>query len=143
MAMKEMNALIIEATNDTPKVVFDPENNVFEIAGNSYPENTTKFYTQVLDWLSAYKEASQPGSSFTLKFSLDYFNTSSAKYILEVLRVVEEIRKKGVDAVIHWYYLPDDSDMLESGQDYESSVNLPFEFIEREDEDDEDMEDFF
>ncbi len=138
-----MNALIIEATNDTPKVVFDPENNIFEILGNSYPENTTKFYSKILEWLDEYKNAVQPGSDFVLKFSLDYFNTSSAKYILEVLRVVEEIRKKGVNAVIQWHYLPDDSDMLESGQDYESSVNLPFEFIEREDEEDDDMDDFF
>ncbi|MBI4645194.1 MAG: DUF1987 family protein [Bacteroidia bacterium] len=36
-------ALIIEPTDETPKVVFDPEKNIFEISGRSMPEDTVKF----------------------------------------------------------------------------------------------------
>lgn len=138
-----MEKLYIEAKDDTPKVNFDPENLQFEIVGNSYPEDSAKFYTPVLQWLSEFEnrlDTSVPQPIY-FDFCLDYFNTSSAKYILEILRILEAIRKKGIDLRVRWHYYEEDTDMLESGEDYQLSVDVPFEMVVREPEEEE--EDFF
>jgi len=139
-----MERMYIEAKDDTPAVRFDPMEFKFEIAGNSYPEDSAKFYNAVLEWLNAFKDQIEPSSvpqPLYFDFCLDYFNTSSAKYILEILRVLEAIRNKGVDLRIRWHYYEEDTDMLESGEDYQMSVNVPFEMVVREKEEEE--EDFF
>ncbi len=54
-----MEALDIKATNDTPRVILDPENDIFEISGRSLPEDVVTFYQPVLDWLDDYKVSSR------------------------------------------------------------------------------------
>jgi len=46
-----MEPLIIEATPKTPKVVFDPNENLYEISGRSLPENVVKTYDPVIKWI--------------------------------------------------------------------------------------------
>lgn len=125
-----MKALIIASTDETPKVSLDADAGLFEFVGNSYPENSTKFYTPILDWLKQFIEES-PNVSVTVDFNFDYFNTSSAKYILEILRLIQEHHEKGCPSKVRWYYSEDDTDMLENGEDYQSTINVPFEIIER------------
>ena len=49
-----MNILFIEASKDSPKVVFDPTTNIFEISGKSHPENVKEFFKPILEWLNNY-----------------------------------------------------------------------------------------
>lgn len=128
-----MKPLHIQATDDTPKVVLDPDGGVFEFVGNSYPENSSKFYTPVLEWI---KDFIQNGTTAKVEasFNFDYFNTSSAKYILEILRLVEDYHNgDNKECTIKWFYFEEDTDMLEAGEDYQRTVGVPFELIERED----------
>ncbi|MDX2062792.1 MAG: DUF1987 domain-containing protein [Bacteroidia bacterium] len=127
-----MKSYLIEATDDTPKVILDPEAGTFEFIGNSYPENSSKFYTPVLDWMKEFI-ASGGGKAVVASFNFDYFNTSSAKYILEILRLIEDYHKAGNDCKIKWHYFEEDTDMLEAGEDYERTIGVPFELIERDD----------
>jgi hypothetical protein len=127
-----MKPYIVEATDDTPRVQMDAEQNVFEFVGNSYPENSSKFYTPVLDYIKEFIKES-PIKQATFSFNFDYFNTSSAKYILEILRLVEDYAKAGNTCTIKWYYFEEDTDMLEAGEDYQRTVQVPFELIMRED----------
>lgn len=127
-----MKPLYVEPTDDTPKVSLDPGQGVFEFVGNSYPENSAKFYTPVLDWLKEFAREI-PRKEVITTFNFDYFNTSSAKYILEILRIVEDYHKAGNECKIKWYYFEEDSDMLEAGEDYQRTVHIPFELIQRED----------
>jgi SiaC family regulatory phosphoprotein len=127
-----MKPLNIDSTDDTPKVALDHQAGVLEFIGNSYPENSSKFYSPILDWLKDFQKHSQ-AKKVVASFNFDYFNTSSAKYILEILRLIEDYQKAGNECLIKWFYFEEDTDMLEAGEDYERTVAVPFELIERED----------
>ena len=120
-----MDALIIEATDDTPKVVLDPSNNNFEFSGKSLPEDVTTFYGPVMDWLDGYAEATNPKT--VVKFNLVYFNTASSKLILDILFKLEEIFDDGNDISVEWHYQEEDEDMEEAGEEYGDLVEMPLE----------------
>ncbi|QQS51634.1 MAG: DUF1987 domain-containing protein [Bacteroidota bacterium] len=123
-----MEALLIEGTQKTPAIEFDPQKGVLEIKGRSIPENSIEFYKPVVDWLEEYSSAA--AAKTVVNVHLEYFNTSSSKCILDVFKKLESIHKSNNDIQINWYYEEDDEDMLEAGEDYESIIRVPFKMIE-------------
>jgi hypothetical protein len=119
--------LKIEPTHKTPKVYFDPAENVFEVSGRSIPEDSVSFYKPLLDWLDDYAKSPNPKTPF--KFELEYFNTSSSKNILEMLKKLEGIYQGGNEVTIYWYYDEDDEDMEETGEDYKALLTVPLELV--------------
>ncbi|PKQ70717.1 MULTISPECIES: DUF1987 domain-containing protein [Raineya] len=118
-----MEIINLEGTEETPKVILDKDNGIFEISGRSLPEDVRTFYQQVLDWLDKYAAAPNPETKFT--FKLEYFNTASSKVILDVLTKLEGIS----GAKVIWYHHDDDEDMEEAGKEFQDIVDgLPFEF---------------
>jgi hypothetical protein len=122
-----MDILKIEKTSDTPNVILDSTNNLFEFSYRSLPENAIDFYNPILDWIEEYSK--NPNNETVVDFKLEYFNTASAKQIAKVLLKLLEISKKA-KVKINWYYDKNDTDMLASGQRYSKLINLEFEFIE-------------
>lgn len=118
--------LKIEGTIDTPTVIFDPLNNVFEISGRSYPEDTKEFYTPILEWVDKYKV--EPQKETIINFKLDYFNSSSYKPLLDILMMMEKIKEKGSIVQTNWYYKNGDIDMKEVGEEFSELVDIPFSF---------------
>jgi hypothetical protein len=127
-----MKAIYIQATQDTPAVTLDVQKGIFEIKGNSYPEDSAHFYNPIIEWLQELLNSTFNGS-IEFNFNFDYFNTSSAKFILEILRILEEFQEKNVKTLVRWHYYEDDIDILESGEDYKNIVSVPFELISRDD----------
>jgi len=117
-----MEILKLEGGDDTPSVVLDKDNRIFEITGRSLPEDTVGFYQPVVSWITSYALEPLPSTHFT--FKLDYFNTSSSKVILDLLKQLKEI--KGMRIV--WYYQEDDEEILEAGKEYSEQVDVPFDF---------------
>lgn len=125
-----MDALIIEGTDDSPKVVLDPENNLFELSGKSLPENVVGFYQPILDWINFYAFSPNPETNFL--FKLDYFNTASAKLILDILLKLERMHEDGNKVHVLWHSLEDDEDMQDSGKAYANMIKIPFEHVSYE-----------
>lgn len=139
-----MNNLIIQPTDHTPKVVFDFEKlqkgkHIFEISGESKPEDVESFYKPVLHWmdelrtnLKAFEDKAHDNRmrKIRLKFKMNYFNSSSAKYLYDIIRKMEEIQEHCHNASIKivWIYHPKDLDMLDAGEEFKSMTSLPFEF---------------
>ncbi len=127
--------LIIQQTNYSPKVVLDPENNAYEISGESRPPDVHEFYDLVLTWLddfSMYLEAShniEDPIVFNLNF--EYFNSSSAKYILDFCKQLAGINSNWGNLAIRWHYDHDDPDMLEAGREISRIAELPFEYFKK------------
>ena len=120
-----MSNLIINDSIKTPTVVFDITG-ILEIKGKSIPENSLEFYRPVFEWLDIYSQSPAPKTE--LKISLEYFNTSSSKCLLDILRRLETINLSGKSAVkVLWFYDADDEDMMEAGEDYQALVKIPFE----------------
>ncbi|HNV80947.1 MAG: DUF1987 domain-containing protein [Tenuifilaceae bacterium] len=122
-----METIKIMGTDDTPTVILDAENDIFEISGRSLPEDVTAFYDPILNWLDEYAANPNPKTIFT--FKLVYFNTASSKLLLDILMKFEEMRENGLDVLIKWYYPEDDEDMQEAGEEYADIVDVPFEQV--------------
>ncbi len=123
-----MEIIKINATEDTPKVILDHVNRVFEISGRSLPEDVVVFYQPVMQWLDELER--NPVENMELSIKLEYFNTASSKLILDILLKLEGILQKGTPLKVRWYFLSTDSDMKEAGEEYSEIVGLPFEIVE-------------
>ena len=123
-----MKVLDIKATNDTPKVLFDPQNEIFEISGRSLPEDVVLFYQPVLDWLEEYMEDPLEYTEFVFKYV--YFNTATSKLIQDILFKLEQLHENGHKIKVIWYYEEDDEDMLDLGEEFEEIVDLDFDIVQ-------------
>jgi hypothetical protein len=117
-----MEILNLEGTADTPKIILDKGNQIFEISGRSLPEDSAEFYKPVLEWIANYAKQPNPATEFV--FKLEYFNTSSSKLILDVLSALEDIEGMKIE----WCYMEDDEDMEEAGKEFSELVEIPFEY---------------
>ncbi len=124
----DMEGLVIAATGKTPKVVLDPSKGWLEISGCSIHENSDKFFSPIQDRIEAY--ARMPARATTVRMEMSYFNSSSAKYILDILRRLEDLHMEGTSKVVlEWRYRSDDLDMQEAGSDYGSLLEFPVKLI--------------
>ncbi len=122
-----MTSLIIEGTNKTPFISSDVERGIIEIRGRSNPENANDFYKPVLDWVDEYVKT--PVAKTTVNLELEYFNTTSSKCILSLLKKLESSRDSSRDVVVNWYYEKNDEDERETGEFYQRMTELSFNYI--------------
>ena len=120
-----MQKLEITNTVDTPYLLLDKEQNKFEISGRSLPEDSFGFYGPIHKWLEDY--VNSPNPSTELVMHLDYFNSSSARNIVEMLFILEKIKDTGNEVKVTWLYNKEDDVMKSRGEEIESVVELPFE----------------
>jgi hypothetical protein len=119
-----MSNLIVKGTELTPTIEFDSSTGNLLIKGTSIPENPFESFDPLLKVLDSYN--AQPSSKTKVDFLLEYFNTSSSKYILEVLKKIQVLHLNGNEVEINWHYEEEDEDILEIGQDFSSMIKIPF-----------------
>ena len=120
-----MKKYSVEGTSVTPLIKFDLEKGELELRGFSIPENSIEFYRPLNEALDHYAaEVQLPETNVIIE--LEYFNTSSSKCLLGLLRKLETMNKSGQKVNIHWLYEEGDEDMLQAGQDYNAIINIPF-----------------
>ena len=119
----------VDVKYQTPTVVLNKEN--LYIKGVSNPEFAIELYTPVIEKVRNW--AIPADKKYTISVILDDFNTSTSKCLLDIFKEIEYKYKHKEESVIRWYYLQDDEDMLEAGEDFEDVIRAPFRLIERED----------
>ena len=124
---EEMENIIRDSSAKTPAINFDAGSGVLMLKGRSIPENSIEFYKPLNDWLDMYSE--KPCQETTIDLKLEYFNTSSSKCILDLLKRLEKINQSGSKVNVNWYFEQDDEDMEEAGEDYQAIIKLPFNMI--------------
>ncbi len=124
-----MDDLLIESTKKTPEVFFSTDGRI-KISGRSIPEDATKFYDDLYEWI--YHYCLEPNDTTIVDIDLEYFNSGSSKAILHILRALVDVLKKGHELTINWYYEEGDDDIMERGEYYESILETKFNFIETE-----------
>lgn len=132
----QMRKLIIDRTASSPKVHFDPDERIFEISGESRPHDVGGFYGEILDWFSDFSSrAGQEGTGsekVVFSFDLEYFNSSSAKYILDFCKKLAKAKADGRNIEVRWQYEKDDADMLEAGREMSRIARCSFEFVSKD-----------
>ncbi|MFZ4413067.1 MAG: DUF1987 domain-containing protein [Bacteroidales bacterium] len=127
-----MENLLIPATDITPKISFNIEQKVFELSGESRPENVRDFFDPILLWVNEYFSNLQSKDLHTFNIKLEYFNSSSAKYLLTLLKSIGLFYKEGANIEIDWYFEEGDDDMKEVGEQMSEMAKIPFKFIATE-----------
>jgi len=122
-----MDSIRIEATERTPEIDFNFEKGTFSIKNESYPENVTEFYGPVIEphktWLY-----NQEGADIVFNFELIYFNSSSAKVLMDLFDMLDEAADDN-KVTVNWIYDAEDDNMEELGEDFgedleEASFNM-------------------
>ena len=122
-----MEKINLKGNDDTPSVILDAENGVFEITGRSMPEDVEAYYDPIITWLENYAEKANENTEFV--FKMKYFNTASSKMILDVLMILEEMHVAGKKVLVKWHFPEQDEDMEEAGEEYADMIDVPVELI--------------
>lgn len=126
-----MENIVIKEVQDAPyypTVNFNQDNGICEISGESYMEETFKFYSPLLEWIKNYLE--DKNKPLTLNFKLTYFNTNSSRLILDMLDIVKKNKEQGSKIIVNWFYDPADPDMIDEVEDFEMETGLDINLVE-------------
>ncbi|MDA3781031.1 MAG: DUF1987 domain-containing protein [Bacteroidales bacterium] len=105
-----------------PAVSFDAKSGICEISGESYMEETYKFYLPLISWLKEFMDSTKEPITFEIK--LIYLNTSTSKCILDILELLKSYKKQGKEVIVNWYYDIDDPDMIDEVEDFEAEAEI-------------------
>lgn len=116
-----MDIIDIQATARTPLISFKPTEGEFLLEGESYPEDTKKFYDTPLSSVYSYlQKPDVPPSKFV--FRLKYFNSSSAKVLMDLFIAIEEAASSGATMTVEWHHAEDDDNMQELGEEFSEEL---------------------
>jgi len=129
-----MRKLVIDKKSNSPKVIFDPEKEIYLISGESRPPDVRGFYGPVLEWLEEFGahllKSDYEIAPLIFNFNFEYFNSSSAKLILDICKQLAELKSRGINIIVKWHSEKEDIDMLEAGKEFSRIIKFPFEYIE-------------
>jgi SiaC family regulatory phosphoprotein len=123
-----MNDLVIEKTKSSPEVNFNAATGKWKLIGSSYPENASEFYQPIFVWINKY--ITEVTREILIDFKLDYLNSSSIKFISEMIDKFDKYGKIGVGVEINWHYREEDEDILDLGNEFKEEVTCKFNIIE-------------
>lgn len=122
-----MNDLIIEPEPLTPRVQLEAGAGKVTVEGESYPDSAGIFYAPIFEWIRKFMDEEKRPLEVHLK--LTYFNTSTAKSIMDLLELLESYAKDGNQARVLWYFQDEDEDMKMSGEEFSEDVDVDFTLV--------------
>lgn len=102
---KTSTALYADATEDSPKVVFDKPNGIFEISGYSFVDDSDEFYQPLIEWMKDYAKSPNTRTVFKLKMDILEEEEPYFQRLYKILKVLE-----GIQGFVLHYYLKEDFD---------------------------------
>ncbi|MFP4620059.1 MAG: DUF1987 domain-containing protein [Bacteroidales bacterium] len=135
--MKEK--LYIPPTNYTPEVIFDPKRHKFKMSGVTRPEDAYEFFEPILSQTESFVKKTLEdieqnkllNETFIIMFDFEYMNSSASKYIFQIISHFKKFHEKRLNVSIFWYYDDPDDQILEDGEDFSEIINIPFNFLTR------------
>jgi hypothetical protein len=121
-----MMELRIAATKSTPEILLDPEG-MIRVKGRAIHENIISFFKPVQEWVNEYIKV--PADVTCVDISLEYFNSASAKLLIQLFQKISYVQLKNKKFLVNWYYEEGDEDILERGEYFSSVLDIPFNFI--------------
>jgi len=121
-----MNKFLLTETKNSPRINFDPDQNVFEVAGRSFPENAETFYKGPLNWVENFTP--EEGSTINVDIKLQYVSSSSLICVLQLIKLFGTFRDKGINICINWLYQEDDEDIRYTGEDLANLSEMKFNY---------------
>ncbi|MFO7852988.1 MAG: DUF1987 domain-containing protein [Bacteroidota bacterium] len=122
----KISKLHIPESKNTPEIDFNPDNGMLVFKGKSTPENATKIYEPVLDWLRLY--ARQPAEKTYLHFNLSYFNTASSIWMARMVKVLSKIDDPEKLLTINLYFHVEEYDEMDD-DDIQEAIAMALKVI--------------
>ena len=124
-----MESRTIAATDRSPEVRLDVANRVISFAGEAYPEDAAAFWGPILQDMQSIAEQ-EPEELLQVDFRLAYFNSSSAKALMNIFQLLESAAETGAKIRVRWYFQDGDDTIEESGEDFSEDLKaVEFESI--------------
>ena len=124
-----MDVIEHQPTPKTPYVLLD-SSGMIKFRGRSIPEDVSVFYDTIVDWIKNYCNAPAPHTE--VEVEMEYLNSGTSKYMLNILKILKGIDLKGLSFTINWYYEEGDDDIMERGEYYSSILDMDIRLIEIE-----------
>ncbi len=127
-----MDNLHIAATERSPGVDFDFAAGILALRGESYPEDASRVFGPIFAALEAFL-ADAAGRKVRFDIELIYFNSSSAKALMNMFQMLDHAAGAGVSLVVNWRFTPDDETMREFGEDFSEDLeHMAFNLVPTE-----------
>ncbi len=119
--MKKPTDLIIGKTPKTPQIELKDSCGELSIKGRSLPENASRLYEPVLNWVNNYVIQPQPVTN--LRLNVEYFNTSSSLWISKIIKTLTRINNPDYRLTVHIYIPLEEYDDMKLSADVRDSFN--------------------
>lgn len=117
-----------EKTGSTPYILIDEEKSYMCFKGESFHENVIEFYSEISEWLV--QHLGKEFTEFTFDCELHYFNSSTAKLLLNMLRLMDRSVTDNKIIHVNWITTEDNDIIIECGEDFAEEVaNLDFKIV--------------
>ena len=118
-----MNRFMIEIqkTGSTPYIIVDEEKGYMKFEGECYHENVLGFFKEINIWLENFLHGSF--DILTFDCELQYFNSSTAKLLLNMLFEMDDCAAEGKQIVINWITTANNEIIMECGEDFKEELD--------------------
>jgi len=97
------------------------------MGGESYPENSFEFYSPIIRWIEGF--LSETKSDIVFSITLSYLNTSSTKYMIDILDRLEAAHRQGRAVKVEWYYDADNGRAGDTIEEFKEDFSMPFSVV--------------
>ena len=116
-----------EKSPSTPYILIDEERGYLKLEGKSFHENVIEYFREVVEWVDSFLESDF--SSLTFECRLDYFNSSTAKLLWNILMDMNDSERAG-NITVNWVTRKDNVIVTEMGEDYQEDMDrLQFNMV--------------
>lgn len=120
---EELN-LSVPGSQSTPSIRADWKAGVVVMSGESYPENSFELYDQLIQWINSYLNSSE--HSLTLELHLNYLNTSSIRFMIDIFDLLESAFEDGKEVLVQWMFDDRNPRSSELGAEFKEDYTFPF-----------------
>ena len=123
-----MENFTIAATDRTPAIDFNADAHELRFSGESYPENAAKFFAPVLGWIEEFVAAGKD-RLIVADFELTMFNSSTAKFLMNILDILDDAAARERAVTVNWRYHESNDivqEFMEDLQDDYSNITIVF-----------------
>lgn len=117
------------SVNTLPKIVYEEMNGTISISGRSISTDANKYFLIFLNYLDDCLQ--KKPMNLKIDIDLEYFNTITARELINFFNIVKKVKKEDFEITINWYADYDDEDMFDAGEDFQSLTKLKFNVIEK------------
>lgn len=118
-----MEILLLEATEDSPFVLFDPQKGFLKIEGRSLMTDTVTYLKIMTEWLRNYIINPQPHTIVAIQ--LEHINSHSHSMLIYFLEEINKYYIMGHKFDILWKYHEEDEYLKDVGEELKSMFDVP------------------